>query len=273
MQAVSSFRTVVNERPEFIQGYIGLADAYAMNKDMGLAFDTLQNVLKTAPGSRDVIRAMARLYAVQKDFKSAESQYWRILDANQKDLEVRADLGDLMMRAGDFRRAEGEYADIKRRAPDYSLGYIKLSACYMAQQKWDKAIAELEHAVRIHPELWSTTNDLSTLLSEYGRGKKDLDRALALAEKANSLNPDNPNVFDTVGWINYRKGDMNQAVAWLAKAQAKAPGNPVFNYHLGVAYQRAGNAAKAKEYLRIALTSKVDFPGKGDAEKTMAGIH
>src|SRR5271169_3374565 len=41
-QAVASFRTVVNERPQFIPGYLSLADAHAMNKQFDLAFDTLQ---------------------------------------------------------------------------------------------------------------------------------------------------------------------------------------------------------------------------------------
>ena len=65
---------------------------------------------------------------------------------------------------------------------------------------------------------------------------------------------------------------MNQALNWLGKAQAKASGNPVINYHLGKAYYSAGNTGKAKEYLQLSLASKVGFPGKDDAEKTLAGI-
>src|SRR5208337_4398817 len=38
LQAVSSFRTVVNERPQLIPGYISLAEAHAINKEMDLAF-------------------------------------------------------------------------------------------------------------------------------------------------------------------------------------------------------------------------------------------
>ncbi len=40
---------------------------------------------------------------MQKDFKNAESQYRGILNMNPDDLEVRAELGDLMMGTGDFR--------------------------------------------------------------------------------------------------------------------------------------------------------------------------
>jgi Flp pilus assembly protein TadD len=126
--------------------------------------------------------------------------------------------------------------------------------------------------VRIHPELWSATNDLADLLSEFGSGRNDLERALVLAQKAKSLSPENPTIFDTLGWIYYRRGEVNQAIEWLGKAQARNAQNPIINFHLGMAYNRAGNPGKAKEYLRIALASKVSFRGKDEAEKAMAGV-
>jgi tetratricopeptide (TPR) repeat protein len=226
--------------------------------------------LKAAPDSRDAVRAMARVHAAQKDYKKAEAQLRKLLTADPADLDVRADLGDLMLLAGDARRAEGEYLEIKRRAPDNPMSHVKLSAFYGGRKKWDKAIDELEQAVRIRPDLWATTNDLAYMLTEYGNGRQDLDRALALAQKALTLNPDNPSVFDTLGWAHYRKGDAQQAVEWLTKAQAKGAGNPAVNYHLGMAYSKLGDQAKAKQYLQTALASKAAFPGRGEAEKTLA---
>ena len=271
VQAVSAFRMVVSERPQFVPGYIGLADAHLLNNETKIAFDTLQNALKIMPDSRDVIRAVARIYAIQKDFKNAEAQQRRILDANPNDLEVRADMGDLFQAAGDFPRAEKEFGEIVRRAPKLPLGYIKLSACFMAQKKWDRAMAEFDRILQIHPNLSRVANDLAFLLADHGRGGKDLERALTLARKAQSLNPENPALFDTLGWVHYRLGDMKQAVEWLAKAQAGMPQNPVVNYHLGMAHHKAGNAEKAKEYLQMALASKADFPGRDETLKILGG--
>ena len=272
LEAVSSFRTVISERQNFLPAYVGLADAHVLNNEYKLAFDSLQKALKIAPDSREVIRAMARVYAAQKDNKNAEDQYNKILSKNPNDLDVRSDLGDLMLFAGNVQRAEREYMELRRRAPNNPASYVKLSALYSMQKKWDRAMNEMEHAVQIQPDLWATTNDLAYMLCEYGNGKKDLDRALALAEKAISLSPDNPSVLDTLGWIYYRKGDVQQAVECLRKAQDKSAGNPVINYHLGMAYSRIGNSEKAKHYLQTALVSKVAFPGRDEAEKTVAAI-
>jgi tetratricopeptide (TPR) repeat protein len=263
---------VINERQEFIPGYVGLADAHLLNREYNLASDTLQNALKIAPDSREALRAMARLHASQKDFKNAEAQYRKLLAANPADLEVRADLGDLLLVKGEEHGAEKEYLDITRRAPDLPAGHVKLSAFYGRQKKWDKAINEMEQAVRVRPDLWTTANDLAYLLTEYGTGKKDLDRAFALAQKAKSLSPDNPNIFDTLGWINYRKGDVQQAAELLTKAEAGSSGNPVVNYHLGMVYSKIGNAEKAKQYLQTALASKTMFPGRDEAQKTLTAI-
>ena len=210
---------------------------------------------------------------MQKDYKSAEAQYRKVLQGNPEDMEVRADLGDLMMLKGNIDQAEKEYSAIRKHAPNHPLGYIKMSSIYMARKKWDRAISELEQVVRMHPDHWSVTNDRAYRLSEYGDRNKDLGRALVLVEKANSLSPDNPAVFDTLGWVYYQKGEVNKAIEWLGKAQNGNAGNPVVNFHLGMAYNRAGNSEKAKEYLEHALASRVSFPGKDEAEKTMAGIH
>jgi tetratricopeptide (TPR) repeat protein len=272
-RAVAVFNTVVTEQPQFVPAYIGLADAYAAGRDFNLAGDTLQKAQKIAPDSRDVLRAMGRIAADQKEFKKAETYYRGLLEKNPKDIEVRSDLGDLFLRAGDAGRAEREYAEIKRSMPDQPLGYIKMSGLYASQKKWDRAIAELDLVVRRHPDLWSAANDLAYLLTEYGSGKKDVDRAMQLVQKANTLSHENPSVLDTFGWVCFRNGDLKQAITWLEKAQAGNSVNPVINYHLGVVYDRSGDKNKAKEFLRKAIAFKSGFPGKEDAEKILASIH
>ncbi len=271
-QAVASFRLVVNGRPQFIPGYIGLADAQAIDNDPKLAFATLQDALKIEPRSKDVNLAMARLFMARTDLKDAEAQYRAIVHAHPKDLQVRAELGDLMMEKGDFGSAERQYAEIRKMAPGDPFGYFKMSAFYIARRNWAMAIAELEKVLRINPNLWGPMNDLAFLLCDHGRGGRDLDKALALARRAGSISRGNPLIFDTLGWIQYRRGDMGHAIGWLGKALAKNSGDPVVNYHLGMAYYRAGNPGKARGYLQNALSSRFNFSWKGEAKKILAGI-
>ena len=100
---------------------------------------------------------------------------------------------------------------------------------------------------------------MAFLLADTGG---DLDKALALAQKALTQRPEEGPVLDTVGWIYYKKGDAAKAIEYLERARAKSPDDPTVNYHLGMAYAKAGKKDAAKEYLKKALAAGREFPGK-----------
>jgi FimV-like protein len=150
--AVAEFRTVVNERPQFIHAYVRMAEAHAMNNELNLASDTLLNALKIDPRSRQAAIALARTYMLQKEYGKAEEQLRKMLEQNPNDLQTRAELGDLFLRKKDTARAEAEYENIKKRAPKSPAGYAKLGALFASQGKLDKARPELEQALKLLPD-------------------------------------------------------------------------------------------------------------------------
>ena len=79
--------------------------------------------------------------------------------------------------------------------------------------------------------------------------------------------------MDTLGWVYYKSGETDKAVTLLVKVVDKAPKVPIFEYHLGMAYHKAGNSKSAKIHLAAAVEANADFPGIDDARKTLAGIH
>ena len=304
--AVAEFRTVVGARPQFVPGYLFLAEGHMLKKETNLAQEALQNALKADPKSRDARRAMGRFYAMRKEYPKAEENLRKILEENPSDLEVRADLGDVYVAAKEPEKAEREYAEIKRRAPKAPLGYVKMAELYRAQGKRDRAAAEYAAAIReapenlplymflgrIHvegkeyakaakayeealarrPDFWPAANDLAALLCEHPGTGKELDRGLELAKSAHRIRPDDPVVQDTLGWAWYKKGENAQALDLLAKAQGKLTGHPEVNYHLGMALVKAGKKEQGKEHLKTSVAAKGDFPWKADAERTLAGI-
>ncbi len=95
--AVSEFRTVSNERPQFIPAYLGLAEAHMAARETNLALDTLQRALKIDPDSKDTLRAMGRIYVLQGDYRKAEDNMKKLVAAHPDDLDIRADFGDLFV--------------------------------------------------------------------------------------------------------------------------------------------------------------------------------
>jgi tetratricopeptide (TPR) repeat protein len=214
--------------------------------------------------------AFARYYAIQKDFQSGEDVLTKMLEKNPSDLEARVQLGDFFITAGDAGRAAKEYSEVKRIAPNVPIGFVKMGELYVKQKKMDRAIAEYEHAVKLNPQSWRVANDLAFLLGETARSGRDLDRALSLAAKALSLNPEELTVQDTLGWLNYRKGDTAKAVELLSRVRAKAPEAAVVNYHLGMALYKVGRLPEAKQSLSKSLAGKDEFAGREEAVRTLA---
>ena len=51
--------------------------------------------------------------------------------------------------------------------------------------------------------------------------------ALQLIEQAYQLNPDDPAILDSLGWVNFRLGNLSEAEALLRKALQRFPDHEV----------------------------------------------
>jgi Flp pilus assembly protein TadD len=100
----------------------------------------------------------------------------------------------------------------------------------------------------------------------------NMDVALQLAQTATRRLPDNPAMQDTLGWIYYKKGLASLAVPPFERSVKLEPGNPIFHYHLGLAYMKAGESTRARSALQEALSLAPDFAGAADARRMLASL-
>jgi tetratricopeptide (TPR) repeat protein len=74
------------------------------------------------------------------------------------------------------------------------------------------------------------------------------------------------------GWAYYKKDLFGQATLYLQQSLDVEPANPVYTYHLGMAYARKGEGAKARRLLEAALRLDPKFSNASDAKKTLASL-
>ena len=84
--------------------------------------------------------------------------------------------------------------------------------------------------------------------------------------------PDEPIISDTLGWVLYKRGVYQPALALLRDSATRLPDNPEAQYHLGMTYYRLQEREAAKEALARALTLSSQFPGAGEARRTLAEL-
>jgi len=113
------------------------------------------------------------------------------------------------------------------------------------------------------------SNNLAYVMLQQGG---NLDVAFAMAQTARRQLPDNPNSADTLGWAFYHKHVYTSAINLFKEAVKKEPDNALFNYHLGLAYARSGQAALARQQLDRVVKIKPDFPKIEELRQALAEI-
>ena len=141
-----------------------------------------------------------------------------------------------------------------------------------SQAQYEKVISDnqLAGATTEMVEAFNTASaKLAALFANQGI---NLDQALQLASAAKRYKPSDPFFSDTLGWIYVRKDRANNGLPHLEAAVSADPTNPVFRYHLGAAYERLGEYAKARTELTRAVQGDTKFKGADDARALLKAI-
>lgn len=128
----------------------------------------------------------------------------------------------------------------------------------------DEAIAAYEDALQVNPNSVATANNLAMLLANHRADDPDqLARALELAKPFKGSGQ--AALLDTLGCVYYRRGDTARAVHLLERAVTLGDTTPERQYHLGMAYMKAGRPKDAKPLLTAAAEAKLPFMGQNEA--------
>lgn len=179
-------------------------------------------------------------------------------------------LGDLLLLDGDPARAAEAYsAPVRTDMPSLDL-LAKRALLAAARGDEDAAVAAWRAILDFDPRHVQACNNLAWLLANRAGG--DLSEASKLAEAALKLEPDNPAVLDTGGWVHYRAGHDADAVELLAQAVRGAPYRASYRFHLGMAYARQRRNAEARRALleAVRLDPNADFAH--EARQTLARL-
>ena len=169
-------------------------------------------------------------------------------------------LGDLLRGQKRFSEAADAYSEAIRRlkaagSPPYWSLYYSRGVAFERSDQWNRAEADLEHALELKPDQPLVLNYLG--YSWIDRGQQ-LKRGLQMIEKAAALRPEDGYIVDSLGWAHYRLGDYAAAVEYLEKAVELVPDDPTINDHLGDAYWKSGRTTEARYQWRQALQFKPD---------------
>ena len=245
----------------------------------------LEGLLTTAPGAAQPMSALVNALVRAQKLDEATSFLQTALKANPQNAEAHVLLGSVQLLKNQPDQAVQSFQTAIEQQPRNAVGYQALADFYIRNKKlseaqkavdaglqvnpdnftlrlalagilelkgdYEAAIAEYEKLLKLDSGSMIVANNLASLLSEYRTDKASIDRANSLA--AVLRKSDVPSFKETLGWIDYLRGDYASATGLLEQAAAALPNRPLIRYHLGMSYIGGGQMSKASEQLKKAL--------------------
>lgn len=193
------------------------------------AFTRARRLQAANPGAPDAHILVGDALGMNGQYAAAADEYRKAANiAFSEPVALR--LVEALRNAGDARRASQVLELFLQQNPQSVPVQLLAGNLYMEAHRWDEAIAAYEALrTRLGNRDATVLNNLAWAYSEKG----DFDRAIPLARKAWSLNPDNPATADTLGWLLFKSGeDRAQGLALLEQAARGAPSDGEIQRHL-----------------------------------------
>lgn len=229
--ALSEFKKALTVNQNSIMANYWVAQVFLKRRDRTNAIICFEKATKKAPNFFTALYALGELNFLTGNPGLAAEYY-------QKALKVKRDAGLL----------------------------IKIGLIYENDEKYDMAAKHYHELIQWYPNFFVGYNQLAWL---YARRGVKLETALSLAEKADTLQPGNSSILDTIGWIYFQTKEYKKAIEHLVKAHKSRPDNPTILYHLGAVYRALGDKASANRNLEKALSISQNFREADEARRLL----
>ncbi|TWI54916.1 Flp pilus assembly protein TadD [Pseudomonas duriflava] len=196
---------------------------------------------------------------------------------------------ELLMGQGRFDEAKRLLAQSRQQQPDYAIQLYLLEAESLTNNGQPEASWDiLQQGLKQYPndlnllytramvaekrgDLAQLEKDLRFILAQDPNNAMALNalgytladrttryaEARTLIEKAHQINPNDPAILDSMGWINYRQGQLEQAERYLREALERFPDAEI-GAHLGEVLWAQGKKDEAREVWATAAEQASD---------------
>lgn len=265
MDAIASLTKAVSLEPDNLNAQISLASVQAKNGDFDSAINIARQIQKQRAKEPIGFVLEGDLLMAQKKAPAAQKAYEQGATI-KKTGPLLIKLHQSMMLAKNAKGADERLAQWLKDNPTDMAARIYLGDSYLAQRQLKPAIDQYETALRSLPQ---NVNVLNNLAYAYQLDKNP--RALETAENAYKVEPNNPRVMDTLGWVLVEKENNVRGLGLLQKARALVPENEEIRFHLAVGLSKSGDKEGARKELDTLVTSKT-FQGVEEAKRILKAL-
>ena len=245
------------------------------------AITILREQTKINPFEDFAYNMLGRVYWEKEDYSNAEQAFRKQIEVTPLDQTAHANLGRMLVESSKYKEAIPELERAISLAPDDVNLRVSLGRAHLSLGETQKSMAAFEEAVKLDrsPQV---LNDVAYFLAEES---VQLDKALQYAESAvtgmaiNLRNLETGTLtiedlegvsslaayWDTLGWVYYKKGDLDNAEKYLKAAWTLLQAG-VVGYHVGMVAEKRG---KKDDAIRLYAQGASVLNTSSDAEESL----
>ncbi|HAI69111.1 MAG TPA: hypothetical protein DCM38_06705 [Gammaproteobacteria bacterium] len=287
-EAIVQFQSLLSQYPEHADILYALAVLSIQTERLSAAKRYFLELLQTGERLNIAHYYLGQIAQQDKDIESALSWY-RQVKGGTNYLKAQARVALILVEQGQLDKAIEHLQTVAVNNEEEAIHLRELEAELLIEEKrYPQAMAAYNQALKLKPgdldvlymrALLADKMDLMGLLEQdlryilaqnpdnvnalnalgYSLADKTerYDEAYELIQKALDLSPtDQYHIFDSMGWVLYKRGDYAQAIAYLRKALAMQ-NDPEISAHLGEVLWKSGDRQAA---IRIWDEALVTYP-------------
>ena len=289
-EAKTQFVSLVQQYPEDDELRFSLALVCLEGKQWDEAEGYLQELIDRDSHVDSAHLNLGRIAEERNDPQGALIEYALVGPGNDY-LPAQLRQADILISHGRGTEASQKLAAARDAQPDYAIQlYLIEAETLSANNQTDRAWSVLQQAVKQYPDdlnllysramlaekrndLQQMERDLRTIIQREPDNAMALNalgytlsdrttryaEAKVLIQQAYDLNPDDPAVLDSLGWVNFRLGNLDEAERLLRQALERFPDQEVAA-HLGEVLWANGKQREAKHIWATFLKDNPDSP-------------
>lgn len=244
---------------------VGLAKVWSRKGGAALAGEQLAQLAERDRSFAFARYMAARAYVDARHPDQAEAALRRGVEAQPDSPAPYRYLADYFLGLDQAAEGIGVCRQGLERFPENSELQMMLAQISARLGRISDAAQAYDGILARRPDLDVVTYKLARLLASQEKDESLWQRAVHILAPMQADRPSDPLLLDTLGWVQFRGGDLRRARALLDAAVQGAPEEPLFRFHLASVHAKDGRVEQAREQLKIALDSKQPFAERVDA--------
>ncbi|OGA97424.1 MAG: hypothetical protein A3E79_13880 [Burkholderiales bacterium RIFCSPHIGHO2_12_FULL_61_11] len=264
--ARASLRKALEIKPDLLQAQRALIALDLDAKKLGEALATARTVQQQRPKEAAGYVFEGDINASQKKWDSAATAYRvGLKQVNSSDLAIK--LHSVLLASGKGAEADKFLSTWQKDNPKDAAFLYYQGTRALARKDYGSAEKNYAEVIKLQPNNAVAYNNLAWVTSRLNK-----DGAVAYAERANTLAPNQPAFMDTLAMLLSDKGDYAKAVELQTKALALQPQNALFKLNLAKIHIKGGKKDLARKELNELTKLGDKFPAQGEVSTLLTGL-